>query len=275
MDAVAPKITDNVAHTLFINLYMKCFEHNRPGGFYHDPTACRLLNSVDYDFTQFEKGKASSVCIALRAKHIDDLAADFIRNNEKPVLVFVGCGLDARFNRLGRNLSDRAVVYEMDLPEVMELREQLLPPGKNDILLPGSLLETDWMDKIREDHPDASFFFAMEGVCIYFDIKTVERCMSNLARRFPGSQVVFDSTNSWFIRNQKRFKGGHVPTARFQLALDDERVVTKWASNIRLRSCKHYPDFENFRHAPFMQRVMMRLVPTFRNTCRIINFAMD
>ena len=275
MDAIAPKITDNVAHTLFINLYMKCHEHNRAGGFYHDPTACRLINSVDYDFTQFERGKGASVCIALRAKYIDELAADFIRSHENPVLVFVGCGLDARFNRLGKDLTDKAVVYELDLPEVIELRTELLPSEENDIPLPGSLLETDWMDNIREEHPDSSFLFTMEGVCIYFDIEEVRDCMSNLAERFSGSQVVFDATSSWLVRNQTRFRNSHVPTALFRLGLDDERVVADWAENIRLKSCKHYPEFKDFRHAPFMQRAMLRYVPTFRNSCRVINFAMD
>ena len=270
MQPVVPEITDDIADTLFINLLMKCREHRRTGGFYSDPTACRTTESVDYDFSRFAKGKGNSVCIAIRAKYFDEQTEAFIRENKEPVVVFVGCGLDARRQRLDPQAAARAVCYELDLPEVIELREQLLPGCENDRMLPGSLLETDWMDRLRRDHPGAAFLFTMEGVCIYFDKDDVRKTMAELAERFPGGRVLFDATSSWLCRNQHRIKGSDIAKARFRLMLDDEREVETWHKNLRLASCRYYPDFPEFRHSGLVQRMMLRCVPTFRKSSRLI-----
>ncbi|MEF2229441.1 MAG: class I SAM-dependent methyltransferase [Pseudodesulfovibrio sp.] len=270
MDPVIPHITDDVADTLFINILMKCHEHRRKNGFYHDPMACHLVESVDYDFTRFEKGKNSSVCIALRAKYFDEVVEAFIRAHPDPVVVFVGCGLDPRFHRLNPATAAKAVFYELDLPEVIALREQLLPHADNDRLLPGSMLDTGWMDGLRRDHPESTFLFTMEGVCIYFEKAAVRRTMSALAARFPGGKVLFDATSSWLCRNQERIIGSRILKAPFRLALDDEREVETWADNIRLESCRYYPDFRDFRHTGLVQNLMLRLVPQFKKSSRII-----
>lgn len=268
-------ITDDVADTLFINLFMKCFEHRKPNGFYKDPEACRLVEAVDYDFSKFEKGKMSSVSIAVRAKYFDDVTEEFIRSKPDPVVVFVGCGLDARYHRLDVKLREKAIFYELDLPEVMQLRKSLLPGSGNDILLPGSMLETDWMDTLREAHPSSSFLFTMEGVCIYFEKETVKRVMRELSLRFPDSKVAFDAISSWLCRNQKRISGTKIVMAPMKLALDDEREVDSWVDNLRLESCRFYTDFKEIRRAGFFLNILFRMVPVLRKSSRLICCAID
>lgn len=275
MEAIVPKITDDVANTLFINLLMKCHEHRKPGGFYKDPVACRVVESVDYDFSKFEKGKKMSTSIAMRAKYFDDVTEEFIRDRPEPVVVFAGCGLDARYHRLAPPLTDKAVFYELDLPEVITLRKQLLPPGDNDILLPGSVFDTEWMDTLKKAHPTADFLFTLEGVVIYFDNQEVGRMMRNLAQRFAGGKVLFDAVSSWLCRNQDRMGLTKTTKSPMKLALDDEREVEAWADNLRLESCRFYSDFKEFRHAPFAMRTMIKLVPVFRKSSKIISCAID
>lgn len=43
------------------------------------------------------------------------------------MVVNIGCGLDTRYQRIKEKKN--AVFYELDLPEVMALRERLLPPA--------------------------------------------------------------------------------------------------------------------------------------------------
>lgn len=62
---------------------------------------------------------------------------------------------------------DQATFYELDLPEVIDLREKLFPALSNDINLRGSMLETDWMKMLKQKHPHSRFLFLAEGVIIY------------------------------------------------------------------------------------------------------------
>lgn len=270
MERIVPSITDEIADTLFINIAAKCREHRKSGGFYNDPTACRIMESVDYDFSRFDKGMGASVAVAVRAKYFDDMTAEFVRSRAEPVVVFVGCGLDPRYHRLDRDVADKAVFYELDLPEVICLREQLLPPEGNEVLVPGSMLETDWMDDLKKAHPNADFMFTMEGVCIYFDNEAVKGVMSNLARRFAGGQVLFDATSSWLCRNQHRISKTNITMAPFKLKLDDEHEVEQWSNDLHLESCRFYSDFRETRQAGFLQSFMIRMIPVLRNSSRII-----
>ena len=68
------------------------------------------------------------------------------------VVVNVGCGLDTRFQRIG---GGKAVFFDMDLPEVIALRRELIPEQPGNAYIAASLLETGWMDDLLRRHPDA------------------------------------------------------------------------------------------------------------------------
>ncbi|MDR1565801.1 MAG: class I SAM-dependent methyltransferase [Treponema sp.] len=54
-----------------------------------------------------------------------------IETHPHPIVVLIGCGLDARVQRLG-NVAKKAVFYELDIEEVINFRKQLLPPVENE-----------------------------------------------------------------------------------------------------------------------------------------------
>ncbi|MBU4190985.1 MAG: class I SAM-dependent methyltransferase, partial [Proteobacteria bacterium] len=101
MQAITTNITDAVADTLFIPLYMRCLETGRPDAIISDPDACRIVGSLDYDFSKYDKATRSQVGVCLRVKHFDGITRRFIDAHDDPVIVSIGCGLDSRANRLG------------------------------------------------------------------------------------------------------------------------------------------------------------------------------
>ena len=52
-----------------------------------------------------------------------------------------------------------SVFYQLDIPEVMQIREQLLPAHENESLVFASMFETQWMDDIKQAHPEGQFLF--------------------------------------------------------------------------------------------------------------------
>ena len=142
MNKIKPGIKDNVAETLFIPLLSRAYESRRKDAILKDPMACELVEKIDYDFAKFGKISMSTAGTAIRLRRYDRLVSWFIdrTKTEDPVIVQIGCGLDSRFQRVSNH--DQATFYELDLPEVIELREKLFPASTRDINIKGSMLET-------------------------------------------------------------------------------------------------------------------------------------
>lgn len=148
------KFKSIVAETLLIPLYMRAKESRRDNPILNDKTAERLAVSLEYDYSQFDGAKLSEVGCVVRGWYFDRAVRRFIETQPNPVVVNVGCGLDTRFQRIGDR---KAVFYDMDLPEVIALRRQLIPEQPGNIYIAASLLETDWMDDLLRKHPDSKY----------------------------------------------------------------------------------------------------------------------
>ena len=138
-----------VAETLLIPLYMRAKESRRKGdAILKDTMAEQLVDSIEYDYSQFDGAKMSEVGCVVRGKYFDDAIRRFILSHPHPVVVNVGCGLDTRYQRIGNDQA--AVFYELDLPEVIDLRRKLIPETGEDRYIAASLLETGWMDALKK-----------------------------------------------------------------------------------------------------------------------------
>lgn len=132
-----------VAETLLIPLAMRAREsRRRKKALLHDPLAERLVASIDYDYSKFGRAPMSALGCVIRSSLYDGKVQEFIRSRRNPVVVNVGCGLDTRYQRI----TDRrgALFYEMDLPEVIAVREKLIPPPEGD-----EYLVEEWVPQLK------------------------------------------------------------------------------------------------------------------------------
>ena len=139
------KITPDMtvlSETLLIPLWAKAVEQERDERLLTDREAPRMLAQIDYDFSKFQKVVMSQVGCCGRARIFDSEAQKFIAAHPDAVVVQLGAGLDARYERLGRPAV--TAWYDLDLPEVIELRRQLLPESTNHYL-GVSLFDESWM----------------------------------------------------------------------------------------------------------------------------------
>ena len=265
-------IRDHVADTLFIPLYMKSNETKRRNPFFRDPIACELVERLDYDFSKYDRAVRSSVGCAIRAKYFDGVTADFIQTHRNPVVVHIGCGLDTRYQRIGKEITHKAVFYELDIPEAIELREQLLPAAENQTYLKHSMFETAWMDALHAQHPQAAFLFVAEGVLMYFENAQVKQVLVNIASRFPGGRLLFDVTNSWMCKNSHRHDTVKLTNSPFKLALDDDLELEQWTANLQCISARRYGDFEEWKRSGLMNYWAMRLIPCLNHASRMLYY---
>lgn len=234
-----------VAETLLIPLCMRARESRRKDAILYDPEAERLMESIEYDYGKFGKAPMSALGCVVRGRYYDDRVQSFIRRNARPVVVDVGCGLDTRFQRIAERRD--AVFYELDLPEVMAIREKLLPAPAGDNYVAGSLLDTEWMDALRGKHPDGHFIFVFEGVLMYFYEKQVRTVLRNIAERFPAGEVCFDVCGPMMVKTGLKPDSLRRNAAEIRSGMADGHKTEQWEPRLRLIEQRSYMEFARRR----------------------------
>ena len=234
-----------VAETLLIPLYMRAKESRRRDAVLHDPEAERLVARIAYDYGKFDKAWMSALGCVVRSRYYDQRVESFIRLNARPVVVNVGCGLDTRFQRIAERRN--AVFYELDLPEVMAIREKLLPAPAGDNYLAGSLLDTEWLEGLRTRHPDGHFIFVFEGVLMYFHEEQVRTELRNIVRRFPAGEVCFDVCGPMMVNTGLKPDSLRRNAAQIRSGLADGHKVERWEPRLQLIEQRSYMEFARRR----------------------------
>lgn len=156
------KIEKNtVQETLILPLYSRKLCTELYPNLYKDETAVRLLGRIDYDFSEAEKNSRSlmqrfgALEVATRQSDLAFEVWDYLKGHPNAAVVNLGCGLD----NTGRACDNgRCKIYNLDFPDVIALRQQLLPAGDREHNIPCDLKDTAWFGKI--DASGGAVFFA-------------------------------------------------------------------------------------------------------------------
>jgi O-methyltransferase involved in polyketide biosynthesis len=68
-----------VPETLLVALYLRAAETQRANGIIRDEKAVEMIQSIEYDFSRFNKVWASQVGVAVRTEILDEGITAFIR----------------------------------------------------------------------------------------------------------------------------------------------------------------------------------------------------
>ena len=104
----------------------------------------------------------------MRAKAFDDWTSPFIDRHPDAIVLHLGCGLDSRVFRV----DPPAAVswFDVDLPEVIELRRRLYPARDDGYRLIGaSVTDLGWLREMPRDRPA---MVVAEGLMPYLAART-------------------------------------------------------------------------------------------------------
>ena len=245
-----------VSQTLLIPLYFRAMESQRPDALVRDPKAVELVGQLDYDFSGVQRLKDEQVNYLLRMREFDRLARAFLAEHPDGVIVDLGCGLDTHFERVDNR---HVEWYGLDLPEVIELRKELLDETPRSHFIGCSVLDFSWMDALNSQAGKPILFLA-EAMLVYLEEADVKRLVQALAERFPGAELVCEAYAPVVVRFHPRPPAVAPP----RWGLKDDRDVEAWAPGIRLLSQWYYFDqpeprlgaFRLMRHIPFIARAV-------------------
>jgi O-methyltransferase involved in polyketide biosynthesis len=224
-----------VAETLLTALYARAVEAQLPEPLLRDDKAVALVEQIDYDFSRFKLRGHDQPTTIMRVREFDRRTLDFLACHSQAVVVQMGCGLDTRFERICCEQADDGQVewYDLDLPEVIELRRELMAESPHCHFLGCSVLDRAWLDTVRI-HAGRPFLFLAEGVFPYLEESQVRGLVLLLMETFPGSELVFDAMTPFMIRLHNLELAFSKLEARLHWGLKHGRDLESWGAHIRL-----------------------------------------
>ena len=234
------KIEKNtVQETLIIPLFARKVCSELYPNLYRDETAVRLIDEIDYDFSEAEKNSRSlmqrfgSLEVAMRQYDLAFEVRDYLKDHPNAAVVNLGCGLDST----GRACDNGSCkIYNLDFPDVITVRNELLPVGEREENIPCDLNDTAWFSKI--DATGGAIFFAA-GVFYYFLTEQVKTLVQSMADAFPGGLLVFDAANRTAVKMIAKtwLKSAKIQDVGAYFAVSDApKEIGPWDSRLQVSS---------------------------------------
>ena len=234
------KIEKNtVQETLVIPLYSRKLCTELYPNLFQDETAVRLIDQIDYDFSETEKKSRSlmqrfgSLEVAMRQNDLAFEVRDYLKSYPNAAVVNLGCGLDDT----GRACDNGSCkIYNLDFPDVIAVRNELLPAGEREKNIPCDLNNTEWFAKI--DASGGAVFFA-SGVFYYFLTEQVKALVQSMADAFPGGVLVFDAANRTAVKMIAKtwLKSAKIKDVGAYFAVSDApKEIGAWDNRLRVTS---------------------------------------
>ena len=252
-----PLEKNTVQETLVIPLYGRKMCSELFPSLYRDETAIRLLQQVDYDFSLLEKQSQSTMQqfgfleVAMRQNDLAWEVRDYLQAHPNAAVVNLGCGLD----NTGRDCDNGTCkLYNLDFPDVIEVRNALLPAGAREENIPCDLNDTSWFQQI--DASGGAVFFAA-GVFYYFLRNQVQSLVQSMSKAFPGGRLVFDAAGKSSVKLMLKtwIKSAKIQDVGAYFSVSDAgKELSPWAKQLRVSSRGYmlgYQDLKDPSVKPF------------------------
>jgi methyltransferase (TIGR00027 family) len=202
------------------------------------PLLARSPSKLHRRLTRRTRRNALVVYLCLRARKYDRYARDFVARHPGGCVVNLGCGLDTRFWRID---DGRLQLYDLDLPEIIALKRELVEETDRYHLVGRSVLDHRWMDRLTAEQT-GPFQFLAEGLLMYLPPDRVRALILALRSRFPGSELVFETVNSawlkpwlkWMVNLKMQKELGLGKGTEFHFGIRDGCELEEWSPGIRL-----------------------------------------
>jgi len=198
-----------VSRTAILALTCRAVESGRKNPVFRDPMAVlsleRLLSlASEEEKTRIMKWRKLYAGInahdakarALTACSFDRIANQFISANPGCSVINLACGFDTRFWRIE---NEKCRYVELDLPEVIQLKREILKDQLTYELIGCSVLDTAWIDRVTSKG-NSNFLLLAEALFYYLPEREVARIWKEIARRFTRSQLVLDMAPEKYTR---------------------------------------------------------------------------
>lgn len=233
-----------VSGTMLITLYARACESVSNNPIILDTKAVEMIdiikkelitsdNPIHKKIVKDQYNKKLAVSMALRSRQFDRYVTEFLKNNPDGTVINFGCGLDTRFDRIDNG---KVVWFDIDFPEVIELRRRFMSENTRRRFIEGSILKPDWIKIVKTGGP---YLFLAEGVFMYLEEPDVKELLDIIYREFGMAELVCEVTNRYWVNKMKspymkwkfRRQLGMTGGAVFSFGVPYSRYFEEWSPN--------------------------------------------
>jgi O-methyltransferase involved in polyketide biosynthesis len=245
MEAVSHGLT-GVSETLLIPLSARVLESRRADTAFADPEAERIADRLHADLARYTQEWHVVEVVVGRTAIFDRAVRRWLVDHPGGRVVSLGAGLCTRFHRVD---DDLVRWLDVDLPDVIALKRQVVTETDRYRLFAGSVLDDGWLDAVDATPsaaPPATLFVA-EGLLMYLEEAQVAALLARIRDRFPGSEAWLEVISPLLLRTLGRASRSIQATgAQFRWGLADAKRLETLVPGLAVLGVEHpnevYPE---------------------------------
>ena len=250
------KQLSNIPETMLITLWAKATETEEGNGLLHDEIARQIISNIDYDFTKFKHGKLSQIGCCIRANLIDEEARNFLNKHPDAIVIQLGAGLDARYQRMG--CPQVMQWFDLDLEEVINIRAHFMPETEKNSYLKISMFDSQWIEKVKAYHKPV--LIIIEGVLMYFKPEQVKSFFQMVCEQLGEATVLFDMLAFFALKHSKQHETVKKINGNVQFLWSElnTKAMETWHDKLHVAHEYYMSDYDQGR-IPLVLRLLYKL----------------
>ena len=241
--------------TMLATFYAKALDAGLPNPILGDRFAKEIVDRIDYDWKKTAITAANSPSVTTRSAHFDAWARQFLAVHPKAVVLHLGCGLDSRAFRI--DPGPDVEWYDVDYPEVADLRRQLYPARDHYHLIAASVTDPAWFADIPRDRPT---LMIGEGLTMYLTQEDGTALLRRVVEHAPSGELQFDAFNSLGIKSQWTNPVVRRAGATLFWAINGPDDIVESVPGVRLLSWVSAIESDTFKALPGYYRLMVKVM---------------
>ena len=257
--------------TMLATFYAKALDADLEKPILGDRWARDIVDRIDYDWTTTSITARTSPAVTTRSAHFDEWARQFLAVNPEAVVLHLGCGLDSRYYRL--DPGPGVEWYDVDYPDVAELRTQLFPAREHCHVVAASVTDPAWLADVPADRPT---LMIGEGLTMYLTEQDGVALLRRIVKHAPSGELQFDAFNRLGIKSQWTNTVVRRSGATLHWGIDGPDAIVKAVPGVRLLAWVSALESADFALVPWYYRAtlnLMRLAPVLRYMAQYHRYA--
>ena len=262
-----------VERTAFVTQYARALDSRWPRPILGDTLADEIVAKIDYDFESLGVPASAIRQTALRGKLLDDRARHFIAEHQDAVVVDLGAGLATPMQRVAP--PPTVDWYSVDLPNVIALRDEVVPAHGHAHSVAASLADNDWTDQIPADRPT---LLIADGLLAFVCEPVIVNLFRHIPEYFRAGEVALNDYGRVGRLNIAAMKivFSAVGTQWQYRGFGDARIPENWSPRLRLveeTSLSQVPEVDLYPTAARVSTRLMGKTKSGARTARILRYS--
>ncbi|MGD9622810.1 MAG: class I SAM-dependent methyltransferase [Mycolicibacterium sp.] len=259
--------------SLFLTLGSRALDSRLPDPFLGDTMADQILRETGYDLAKFPTlttqrfdARTKVFAVALRAKRLDEIASRFVGRHPDAVVMDLGVGLDSRILRV--NPPSTVSWCDVDFPQIVDLRHQLLPAQVSAHSIGADLTDPNWLDEIPADRPAV---IVADGLIAFLRQDDFVSLLHRLTNHFPSGEIAFNLYTTGAIWTAKHLRSlAAISAGLVNPGFNDPSRPERWVAGLKLAGEIFLTRAPEVAELPLATRLILRLAASSARASRMI-----